>query len=356
MWSGLPVADMVRRRIFRRPARSLYEVADREWEVAPPVETVSPPAYFLPGQLERIQKWTFTPHHPRVNAEGGFPTVHGATRAFLLRNATLLDGVLYKGDAALHLHRRLERIPKLGVDTIIERGSVYSTFPGNRYFGQWLMDDCAAYPLALQEGTAVSTNQPIPTFTAGREGHTLDYERRLGMKPARLTSAFFRELVIFDDVGQNRSKRERFRRLGEKLVEGRTVKPHPGVFIVRGGTGERRLLKNELEIAEALRAKRGFRVVDIRTADVATLIDACAGARVVAGVEGSHLLHGIVLLTLGGSVLTLQTPSRYCPILKDLTDRDEQNFAFVIGSPDRGELVIDINEVERTLDLLPTTS
>jgi hypothetical protein len=215
------------------------------------------------------------------------------------------------------------------------------------------MDDCVAYPLAMAEGIPVTTDQPMAAFAPGREGHTSGYEQRLGMKPHRLHSAFFRELVIFDDVGQNRSKRERFRVLGQKLLAPLQVKPHPGVFIIRGKTGERRILKNEMELAEQLRDRRGFRIVDIRTADVATLIEACAGARVVVGVEGSQLIHGMVLRPPGGAVLTLQPPKRFCPILKDLTDRDEQHFGFVIGTPDGDDLYVDRDEVERTLDLFP---
>jgi hypothetical protein len=368
MWSLLPVAQALRHRVARKPPRSLYEVADREWQIAPSEPFVTPPAYYLPNQLERITGWTFASAPPRRIAEGGIDLVHGQTRAFLLKDAYLIDGVLYKGNACAHLHPRASRFLQLAVEREVERGAVYCTFPGNRYFGQWLMDDCVAYPLATAEGIPVSTDQPIPVHTPGSEGHTTGYEQRLGMKPARLHSAFFRELVIFDDVGQNSSKRERFRALGQKLLASQNqsvnraaarsagAKSHPGVFIIRGKTGERRILKNELELAEQLRASRGFRVVDIRTADVATLIDACAGARIVVGVEGSQLIHGIVLLPPGGAVLTLQPPKRFCPILKDLTDRDGQHFGFIVGTPDGDDLYVDRDEVERTLDLFPATT
>ncbi|HEY4188602.1 MAG TPA: glycosyltransferase family 61 protein [Polyangia bacterium] len=353
MWSALPLADIVRRRILKAEARSLFEVADRQWEIAPKQETTTPPAYCLPNQLDRIVDWIFSQGHPRQVVAGGTHAVHAATRAFLLKDAYLIDGVIYKGNATAYLHHRIKRVPQLDVEHVIDRGSVYSTFPGNRYFGQWLMDDCVTYPLAAAEGTPVSTAQPIARHSPGREGHTPGYEQRLGMRPSRLASAYFRELVIFDDVGQNESKRARWGALGQKLVAPLDVKPHPGVFIIRGGTGERRVLKNELEIAEHLRAKRGFRVVDVREADVATLIQTCAGAQTVVGVEGSHLIHGIVLLPEGGSVLTLQPPKRFCPILKDLTDRDRQNFGFVLGTPEGDDLVVDVTEVERTLDLFP---
>ncbi|WP_277397064.1 hypothetical protein [Pseudomonas frederiksbergensis] len=39
------------------------------------------------------------------------------------------------------------------------------------------------------------------------------------------------------------------------------------------------------------------------------------------------------------------------PLVKYLTDRDQQNFGFVVGTPEGDGFKIDIEEVERTLDL-----
>lgn len=172
------------------------------------------------------------------------------------------------------------------------------------------------------------------------------------MKPQRCGATYFREIVVFDDVGQNGSKRARFRELGPKLRRHVEPRPsHPGVFIVRGETGSRRVLRNESDVAEQLRARRGFTVIDPVKVGVPEIVKACAGARVVAGVEGSGLMHGIVHLTEGAGVLILQPPGRFSAIYKDLTDRDEQQFGFVVGTPKGDDFVIDPEEVERTLDL-----
>jgi capsular polysaccharide biosynthesis protein len=160
--------------------------------------------------------------------------------------------------------------------------------------------------------------------------------------------------VIFEDVGQNRDKHKRFRKMSEKLASRVDAKPHPGVFILRGKTGERRLMRNELELAEHMQKRRGFRVLDPTKADVPTLVKTCAGARTVMGVEGSGLMHGILMLPPGGSVLALQPPNRFVGLYKHLTDRDHQHFGFVVGKADGGDFRIDPDEVERTLDLLPS--
>lgn len=336
------------------PLRGLHEVADRTWEIAPSERVISPAAFYLPNQIERITDWTFSPEHPRLISEGGLERIHRATRGFLLKDAYLIDGVLYKADACSHLYPRARRLPQLRVDREIERGAVYCTFPGNRYFGQWMIDDCGTYPLALAEGIPVTTAQPLPVHTQGLEGHTAGYENWLEMRPTRLQSAFFRELVIFDDIGQNRSKRERFKGMEQKLLAHVDAKPHPGVFILRGKTGERRILQNELELAEHLRERRGLRILDITKSDVPTIVRTCAGARLVVGVEGSHLIHGFLFLPPGGAVLTVQPPKRYCSIFKDLTDRDGQYFGFVVASAVGKDLRVDLTEVDRTLDLFPT--
>jgi hypothetical protein len=344
VWSAVPVVQRLRS-LARRPARNLEEVASESWELAPAHARVTPPALFLPGQWERISAFSeFSSFDSDLRRVRGEESVNGATRAFRIRDAVLLDGVLYKAGACRHLHPRSSRIPRLRVEQEIERGAVYCTFGGNRYFGQWLIDDCVTYPLAAAEGVAVTTAQPVSS-------HTRDYEAWLEMRPLRTEGAFFRELVVFDDVGQNESKRARFRALGDRLRSHVQPRPHPGVFILRGAAGSRRVLRNELEIAERLRDRRGFTIVDPAKQDVAAIVQACAGAGIVVGIEGSALIHGFLVLESGGGVLVLQPPNRFSAINKDLTDRDHQQFGFVVGLPRGDDFWIDPIEVERTLDL-----
>lgn len=344
MYSLLPLRHILRKRIARREPLPLSSVASRTWEIAPAETTISSPAYCLPDQLDRVTGWAFANEHPRKLMEGGLPVHHGATRAFLLRDAFLIDGVLYKGDACKHLMRRRQRVPQLRVELEIDRAAMFCSEAGNAYFGQWLIDDCPTYPLAAAEGQPVMTNQPLTE-------HTLGYEDWLDMKPRRLPGAFFRELVIFDDMGQNQNKRQRFRALGDKLLSHVEAAPHPGVFILRGTTGQRRVLKNELELAERLRDQRGFRILEPPKHDVPTIVKTCAGAKVVIGIEGSGLIHGAITIQPGAAMVTLQPPQRFVTVFSQLVDG--MRFGFVVGAPDGGEdFRVDPTEVERTLDLL----
>ena len=346
MWSSLPIVHILRKRLTRAEPGSLESAALRSWEIAPAEVAITKPAYFLPNQLERVTGWAFANEHPRREMEGGIETVHGPTRGFLLEDAWLIDGVLYKDQACSHLQPRSRRVPKLRVEVELDRGAVYCTAGGNKWFGDFLMVDCVTYPLASAEGVPVTTDHPAWAHVPG-------YESWLDMRPLRLGGAHFRELVIFNDRGQNRGKHERYCAIREKLISRVDAKPHPGVFILRGRSGELRLLRNELELAERLRERRGFRILDPMTADVPTIVATCAGAQTVVGLEGSGLMHGIIVLSEGGAVLTLQMPNRFVRVYKYQTDREGQHYGFVVAHAVEDVFVIDPEEVERTLDLFP---
>ncbi len=351
-WSHLPVTDIlqkIRRKVLHKESNSIESLAEQSWEIWPSETSITPRAFFLSNQLERVTGWEFTTVHPRRQMEGRVEVTHLSTRGFLLKNAWLIDGVLYKNNASSYIHPHLSRwTPKLHVESEVDQGAIYCTDVGSKYFAHWLMDDCVIYPMAASEGIPITTNQPV-----GR--HTLAYEDWLGMEPTRLNGAFLKEAVIFIDRGQNQYKHARFRAMSDKLLSHVEVNSHPGVFILRGNDGERRQLNNEMELAEYLSKKRGFRILDINKADVPTIVATCAGARVVVGVEGSHLIHGVLVLPPGGAILTLQPPNRFVDSFKHLADRDGQHFGFVVGIEEENGFRIDKDEVERTLDLFPKT-
>jgi len=354
-WTLAAYRHMARKRLARQADIDLKSLAERTWDVAPGEMTCSPPALYLPNQLERVTGWEakrFYPYvHPVRTMEGGIRAEQGPTRGYLLKDVWLIDGALYKGNASHWLSLKPSTFPRIVVEHEIDRGAAYCTQNGNTWFGTWLMEDCPTYALACNEGVPVTTapSARYPLFTQGPA-----YEQWLGMQPLRLRSAFFHELVLFDDVSNNRSRHQRYRAMGDKLLSHVDAAPHPGVFLLRGSDGDLRLLRNELELAEHLRKHRGFRVINPMKSDVPTIVAACAGARTVIGVEGSQLVHGVNVLRTGGNLLVLQPPNRFVSYYKYLTDRDGQHFGFVVGQPQGDGFTVDIDEVERTLDLFPS--
>lgn len=353
-WTLAAYSAMVRKRLGHQPGLELKSLAEKSWDIAPGGSAVSPAAIFLPGQMERVTGWQekeFFPYvHPGPTMGGGLSVTHGPTRGYLLKDVWLIDGALYKGKASQWLSLRQATIPSMRVEHEIERAAIYCTHNGNSWFGTWMMEDCPTYALASNEGVPVTIapSARYPLFTQAPA-----YEAWLGMQPLRLRTALFRELVLFDDMSNNDSRFQRFRDMGNKLLAHVSHAPHPGVFILRGADGERRMLRNELELAEHLRKSRGFRVINPLRMQVPEIVEACAGARVVMGVEGSQLVHGVNVLQPGGTVFALQPPNRFVSYYKFLTDRDGQHFAFVVGQPDGEGFSISLDEVERTLDLLP---
>jgi Glycosyltransferase 61 len=345
-WSLAAIEHILRKRFFRKAPRTLQSVAVNSWEIAPGETSIAPPAFFLPNQLERVTGWAFANEHPRRAMEGGISVNHSPTHGFLVKDVWLIDGALYKDDAHSWLAPRSSSLLRVRVECEIDRGALFCTASGNKYFASWLKDDCVTYPMACAEGTPITTAQPVYSHTPG-------YEDWIGMKPTRLHNAFFRELVVFEDFGQNHHMHLRFRAISDRLLSHVKAIPHPGVFILRGGTGELRLLHNEVDLAEYLHTQRGFRILDPTKADVPTIVATCAGARTVVGVEGSQLIHGILLLQPGCSLLTLQPPNRFERSYKHLTDRDHQHYGFVVGHAEGKGFRIDPDEVERTLDLFP---
>lgn len=330
-----------------RPLPDFWQAAEEVWTLEPGEEHAYPAAIFLPGQLDRIERTVFDDHPATLHAfTSGDSRDLGPTLAARFRDVTLFDGVLYKGSAVHHLRARQRRLPLTRISGPDLSGSLYDSWIGLRYFGNWLMDDCETYRLAEQVGRPV-------TIRPDSSGHRADYEARLSMAPQRVQSAHFDELVLFRDLSNNAGRRARAADRRRRLTTGVDVTPHPGVFLLRGSTGDPRLLKNESALAERLWERRGIAAFNAETRDVEGLIKACAGARLVIGVEGSQLTHALAAMAPGGTMVGLFPPDRVTAAMKLMTDRLDMHFALVIGAGGADGFTVDADEVEATLDLLP---
>lgn len=348
-WTHQPLAKILRQKIFGRTPRELKSLAIKTWQISPSYSSVIPPAFYIKNQLDRVSGWAHSDEHPRREMEGGFTGEHAPTVAYLLKDVFLVDGTLFKNNAHSFLQPRKNKLPRFQTNFDISCGAVYCSPGGNEYFGQWLLDDCTTYPLAAEYGTPVATTRSLSP-------HIRSYQELLGIPPIQYNNVFFKELVIFDDFGHNISKRSRFKANKDKIYRSNITTQHPGVFIIRGSSGMLRNLTNELAVAEHLRDTRGFRVLDPMSTDVETIRQTCSGAQTVIGVEGSHLIHGLMSLKENCSLVSLMPPDRFYSLNKHITDRDHQHFGFVVGLPDNNGFSINIEEVDRTLDLMPNTS
>lgn len=345
MFTLRPARSFVRN-LLKRPNPALEAVAEKSWEISAGNESFVPPAIFLPGQLDRVTGTVFSSPDWRRWVEGNFIAQNAPTKAYLLKDALFSDGVVYTEKFRYFAGLTKKKLPPLTYRQVYDRGAVYSTQGGIQYFGQWLLDDCLTYPLAAAEGLPVTTvNQLISS-------HLLDYEDFLGMKPLRVDSARFKELVIFQDFGQNPGKLARARGLIEQLQKRFPGQPHPGVFLLRGLAGHRRYMINELEVADHLQKTRGYKILDPMTMSLPELLQECSGAKMVLGVEGSHLIHGVMMQNPGDGLFIFQPPARFCTVFKDVAARNGQPCGMVVGKGTTTDFVVDLDEVDRTLDLM----
>lgn len=340
-----PMANAVRK-VVGAPVPDIEAVAAERWEIAPADVRYIAPAKVAPGHLDRIRGAEFGSVADVLRAfRGDFEAIQPPTYGYRLEAVDLVDGVLYADGAQRTLRSRSQRALTYAAPAAAASGTLYETWIGNRYFGNWLSDDVLTYPLAARYGAPVTT-----TMTVG--GHVPRYEQLLGMTPRRLEHVHFDELIVFDDQSHNADKRARADDFRARVIAGTGVATpaHPGVFLLRGRTGDVRELINERDIAERLAARHGFIVLDPSTASVEAIVAACAEARIVAGVEGSQLVHGMVLMPPGAGMLTLQPPDRVVAGMKRMPDRQGQLFGLVVGEGTAARFSVDPDDVEHVLD------
>jgi hypothetical protein len=346
MISVRPLVQQLRQVLGQTPL-DLEDRAVERWTISPGTRRTVPAARFLDGQLDRILGTEFGAIEDVVrDLRGGFESSDDETLGFRLKDVDYVDGVLYGPGGVRHLRQRSRWRPGYRVPTEVVSGALYETWIGNRWFGSWLMEDCVRYELARRHG------QPVTTAPLAAQGHAKAYEQRLDMHPRRVSAVHFDELIIFRDSAGNEGKRQRAQQMRDRLVANVSGASHPGVFILRGQAGDRRVLLNEMALAQQLAARRGFKVLGPLASSVDEIVGACAGARVVAGVEGSQLVHGLVCMPPDAALLVIQPPHRVVSVLKLVTDRQGQTFGFVVASGGNDEFTVDADEVERTLDLL----
>lgn len=318
------------------------------WQEAPGDSRRVRPALYLPGQIERIRAAMFASLTETIGImQFDGEASDGPTIGRRYRDVDLVDGVLYRPGAELHLRNRQRRFGLAFRPRRAISGALFETWITNRWFGSWLMNALPAWYLAQKHGPALTTaTAPAPG------SHTARYQQLLGIEPQYLNGdVHFDELVLFDDLPDNAAKRRRQCTIRERLCAGLPMDPGPGVFLLRGRGGDLRFLENEDALAGRLARDRGFLVIDPMQVSVDELIAACAAAPVIVGVEGSHLVHGLLVARPGAGILPIQPPDRVAGTLKGLCDRLDQRYGLVVGEGNDSVFTLDWRDLAATLDL-----
>lgn len=344
MTRWVPLTSLIQRRLLRRPC-SLAGISSRSWTICAAEEARVPAAIYLDESLDRIEGVgrDTTRDNELRRIKGGL-TGHAPTLAHEIRRAHLLEGSLYAGAWRWPLARGRTPLYWRG-DCVHEKSAALAcTYYGSFYFGHWMRDDV---PLAL---AAEGVDKPVAASRAAFR-HEGGYRELLGVDPCARAACAFDRIVVIEDFSQNTFKKKRYDELRARLAARLPDSHSRRVYLRRGTVGaqEPRTLMNGEEV-ESLLAAQGFAIVDPDRLSAEELCRQLRGARLVVGVEGSHLAHAIYTMAGDGVICVLQPPYRFNNVYKDYADCAGIRYAFVTGLGGDGGFAVPTGDLARTLE------
>jgi len=334
---------MMRRGFLRLFGNKDYSaLCDKEWVVSPAVVCGAQPGIWLENDMDGVTALapgiTFENEKKRLSGDA---RQHAATIARRLKNVHLFDGHIYKGPSKLQINTVPQRWrAPVGDYHDLPSAALACSWITSKYFGHWMKD---GLPLIY------ACNEVAPPIRDTMEltEHQRQYMHYLDLQTTPVGYGRIRELVIFEDFGQNAYKRARYDLIRNRFHPQRRS-THPGVMVLRGGTGEQRRLVNEMQIADHLRTL-GFQILDPHKHSAAEIIAITKGARMLVSVEGSQLSQAIYSMAEGGTLLALQPPFRFNNVYKDITDCLDLRYAFVVGELCEGGFKLPIEKLDRIM-------
>ncbi len=326
--------------------KSIREISKRQLVIHPEEISRSAPAIYRSEHLDRISAvMEDTSIENEMRRIKGGKIIHGATVAYTLEDVEIINGYLYGGGTG---HRLAHCAKRLIIDSDYEthaEATLACSYYGNIYFGHWMRDDLTLHLAAEFIGSPIGVERK-------RYGHEAAYCELFGLAQKKVSRARFRKLVVLEDYGQNTYKRQRYEALRARLPA--SAAANKRVFIRRGTNAARasRSLINAPEIEQFL-SSQGFRIVDPDRMSSFEIVEAIRGAKIVMGVEGSHLAHMIYTIADDGAMLVLQPPYRFNNVYKDYADCLGLRYGFAVGEESEGGFSISLDDIKWLLNKVP---
>ena len=317
-------------------------------------ETIYPEAYvsfdeplYLDGQIEKIKGAPFGQTvDDGLHAVAGKDRYCGPVLRLELTNASVTSKYVYSGQMRNPFNHKIEdRLP--ASMTRVDQAVLKSSTMGCGYFGHWLRDDCATHLMAdTDHDTQLVMGTPHWSDKA-------DYAARFDQDWSPTAPHFCKEMSMYFDIGQNPHKAERFRTLRSRIRAKTSVTGADIVYLKRGPqSSPDRELTNEDAVIDMLEGM-GAKVFEAESG-IDTLEQVALDARIMIGVEGSQLSHALYMLRDAGGLLVLQPPYRFFTSHLDWARAMEMPFAFMVGDPDGAGFAMDLDDLQRTIELLDT--
>jgi hypothetical protein len=302
-------------------------------------------SYYLENQFNKIEKMAFKSELSKdIKKLTGEIIQLGPILHFEIEDAFVTPKYIYSKQYRKIFSTTGRNSPLMPCSEV-KHGIVVSSFHGCNYFGHWLRDDCATYLLAKEyEGTFCHMETPQWT-------DKIYYAKIFNQEWSTTDPVYCNKLSFFIDHGQNPNKAKRFRKLRKHIRNGNSPSDKPKiVYIKRGPTAKHRKLINEDILIEHL-VKLGVYIHHAES-DLNNLTKDCLDAKIIISVEGSQLSHGLTLLKDKGGLLVIQPPDRFFNSHLDWAQQLDMKYAFVVGDQADGGFSINIEEFDRTLELL----
>lgn len=337
-----PLAARLRRAFSGYP--DLAEHAAETIEISPATTVTIPPVIMPEGTLERVTGvsiWT-TLERSRSLAKGGSRDLSALYR-YVFRDALATPTGFFTAKAGFN---EVERYPWLSLGRkprSVEQGHNAMTFASHIFFGHWIREGLAL-SLLEPEGTPIFL-PPKPDWP-----HTSQYIERAGIDVLPDDFVHFGEMSFIDLRSPSPRMFEGLSKLHGRLHKAPQREAPQGLFLSRGATGAARDIVNEDDLRRALE-DRGFVTLDM-TADLETLQRQALGVPLTVSMEGSNLMHALLLARRGAGHLILNPADRFNLGYNFHARGTDARIATTIAERTEAGYRVDIDATLRTLDSL----
>jgi hypothetical protein len=343
MISLTPLWHKVLRTVTRKSA-DIRSMANSAQVLCPEESAWAPAAINLEGDTARVtavQEDT-SREFELLRLLGG-KRDHAATTAYQIAGVQFLPSGPYKGIWRYPVERRRDPLLNLPAAERLTEATLCATLYGGIYFGHWMTDDLTLQLAAKTVGNPVTTERRPYTHEPGYR-ELLRLERQRAVTHARVE-----RLTVIEDFGQNSYKRARYRELRGRAQQSVPAGKGAPVFVRRGSSGAVRGIANS-EALEALLLSFGFGLVDPEKMTPAQIAERMLGARMVMGMEGSHLMHFLYTMSDDGVLCVLQPPDRFNNVLKDYTDCLGMQYAFLVCDKTETGFSVDLDRLQQLFE------
>jgi hypothetical protein len=323
-------------------------VSERSWIIAKGGRSIFPKAFYLDKHLNyNLKTVTGETVEGEIKRVSGREVFFKPSVMYQVNQLKVLNSLLYKNNFRFRLSEKKEPIFNFIGDTKIEdEGLLVSSWSSNKYFGHWIHDECpkilAGNKLGLASYSTVNERKYI---------HQSGYEKILNLSSKGIQRAFFRKFFYLSDATLNKYRQERFRQLRSfALSSGQVV--NSKVYIKRGVVGvQGRELINEVLLIEML-VKDGYVVIEPEKMMPAEIVEACRGARIIIGVEGSALAHAFLTISSKGTIVSLVPENRFTNPFMDFCSSIGLRYGFVVGRASKTGFNINLDDLEKLLAII----